>query len=133
MKSKLVMLLVLFLTVALTASAQTVGRWEKLGEKTVNFKTEKDVIRSGHKGVFTRLKIRVDNAPVEFDRVFIEYGNGEKQEVSVRQKIRAGGETREINLKGNRRNIKKITFYYSTDKKRNDPRGKGVVSVWARK
>lgn len=133
MKSKLFMLFALLITVTLTATAQTVGRWEKIGDKTVNFKTERDVMRTGHKGTFTRLKIRVDNAPVEFDRVFIEYGNGEKQEITVRQKIRAGGETREISLKNHRRNIKKITFYYSTDKKRNDPRGKAVVSVWARK
>ncbi|MGL4520491.1 MAG: hypothetical protein ACRCUJ_12675 [Phocaeicola sp.] len=133
MKSKLALLLMLLMTVVCTASAQTIGRWEKLGEKTVNFKADRDVIRSGHKGVFTRLKIRVDNAPVEFDRVLVEYGNGEKQEITVRQKIRAGGETREINLRGNRRNIKKITFHYSTDKKRHDSRGKGIVSVWARK
>lgn len=128
------MMLVMLITACLfTASAQQVGRWEMLGDKTVNFKSDRDVIRCGNKGTFTRLKIRVDHAPVEFNRVILEYGNGERQEIAVRQKIRAGGETREIDLKGNRRNIKKITFYYQTDKKRSDYRGKGTVSVWGRK
>ncbi|MGL5938260.1 MAG: hypothetical protein ACRCZY_02410 [Phocaeicola sp.] len=132
MRSKLMTLVMLLFTLTTTLSAQQVGRWEVLGEKTVNFKTEKDVIKCGQKGTFTRLKIRVDNAPVEFERIFLEYGNGEKQEIRIRQRISAGGESREIDLKGNRRNIKNITFYYSTDKKKGNSRGKAKVSVWGR-
>ncbi|HAC22128.1 MAG TPA: hypothetical protein DCF91_08565 [Porphyromonadaceae bacterium] len=132
MKQKLVMLLMLLTTFTFAASAQRIGRWEKLGERSVNFRGDKDVIRSGHKGTFTRLKIRVDRAPVEFDRIFVEFANGQRQEIRVRQVIKAGGESREIYLKGNRRVIKKITFYYRSVKGWHNHRGKAKVSVWGR-
>ena len=113
MKLKLIMLVTLLVTFVFAATAQRTeqktDRWEKLGERSVNFKSERDVIKCSNKGTFTRIKIRVDNAAVEFDRILLEYGNGEKQEIYVRQNIRAGGETREIDLRGNKRNIKKIT------------------------
>lgn len=126
-------------------SAQHIGRWEKLGEKSVNYKTERDVIRAGGRGTFSKLKIHVKGNAVDFDKVIVKFANGSSQELKIRQVIQAGGETREIDLRGNKRVIKEIVFYYKSVKSygngRSDRHGcnhgnngkrKATVSVWGR-
>lgn len=140
-------MILFLLCTTLFASAQQIGRWEKLGQKEVQFRTERDAIRASHKGTFTKLKIHVKGAPVEFHKVIVKYANGSTQELKIRQVIEAGGETRILDLRGNKRVIREVVFYYKTVKtkydrdNRNDRhyrpghngnRRKAVVSVWGR-
>lgn len=113
MKKQITLLLLLIMAcVAPYASAQRIGRWEKLGEKSVSLTTERDAIRSAHKGRFSRIKIHVKGNPVEFKKVYVKFLDGSSQEINLRRTIPAGGESREIDLKGNKRTIKEIVFYY---------------------
>src|SRR5262245_36321318 len=56
--------------------------------------------------------IRVDRAPIEFYRVIVHYANGRSEEVDVRQRIPAGGQTRAIDLRGDERAIDSVQFFY---------------------
>jgi hypothetical protein len=52
------------------------------------------------------------------------------QDVSIRNHIRQGGESRLIDLTGGLRHLKKIEFWYET---KGFARGRSRVAVWGRK
>ena len=62
------------------------------------------------KGTFRRIKITIEKAAVDFHRVVVHDANGEDQKVDMRHTIRAGGETRAIDLPGTDRIIKSVEF-----------------------
>lgn len=134
MKQRILFLLVAVLLGATTMlSAQQIGRWEKLGERTVKFASERDAISCRGKGSFTKLKIHVNDAPVEFGQVLVKFTNGSVQKLYIRQTIPAGGYTRIIDLRGNKRAIKEVVFYYKSKKGYKWGRHKrATVSVWGR-
>lgn len=117
------------------AYSQNVGRWEKLGERTVNLTLDRDVIRCSHKGAFSTLRFHVDKAPVSFLRVLVRYANGTVDDLNFSQLVRPGGNSRYLDLRGSKRVIREITVYYKAEKK--SPRHsnhakKALVSVWGR-
>lgn len=87
--------------------------WVYLGEAHVDGAADHDKIKVGKlEGRFRALQIKVDRAPVEFRHVVVHYANGTNEEVQVRQKIRAGGSTRDIDLRGGDRAIESIEIWY---------------------
>jgi Protein of unknown function (DUF2541) len=104
--------LLLLMSVGEAAFAQRV-QWVLLGQTTVDGQRDRDRISIGRaEGRFRRLQLRVTGAPVEFYRVIINYGNGTSEEVEVRENIRAGGQTRAIDLQGRERVISSVDFLY---------------------
>jgi hypothetical protein len=102
--------------------------WEKLGERVVNFALDRDVIPVGRsEGRFKRIKLIVRDNAVVIESLKVIYGNGVPEELPVRSEIRAGGETRAIDLSGNARVIREVQLVY-----RSVPnfRGRAVVEVW---
>jgi len=107
---------------AFTNPAPLAANWELLGSRKVNYKLDRDVISVTKKeGTFTALKIKVRKGGINLHRMTVQFGNGETQELEVRENIREGGETRAIDLPGNTRIIEKVTFWYDT-KNRSDRR-----------
>jgi hypothetical protein len=47
-------------------------------------------------------------------RVVVTYDDGAPESLEVRQEIPKGGETRDIDLKGGKRSIRTIEFWYDT-------------------
>ena len=89
------------------------GPWALLGETTVDGQRDHDRIALGRaEGKFQSIQLRVIGAPVEFYRVVVNYGNGQNEEVQVRERIPAGGQTRAIDLRGNERVISSVDFFY---------------------
>jgi hypothetical protein len=87
--------------------------WVYLGEAHVDGAADHDKIKIGRsEGRFRALQIRVDYAAIEFNHVVVHYANGTSEEVQVRQKIRAGGSTRDIDLAGGDRAIDNVEFWY---------------------
>ena len=87
--------------------------WVYLGEAHVDGAADHDKITVGRsEGRFRALQIKVDRAPIEFRNVVVHYANGTSEEVQVRQKIRAGGSTRDIDLKGRDRAIDSVEIWY---------------------
>jgi hypothetical protein len=89
--------------------------WQLLGEAKVEARGETDEIKVGS-GVFKRIKLQVKGADVEFKKLTVVYENGDPEQVDLRDKIKRGGETRAINLKGRNRAVKKVILAYKADK-----------------
>ncbi|WP_300698658.1 hypothetical protein [Bacteroides sp.] len=131
--------IVLVMTLLISGSsgvyAQEVGRWEKLGERSVDLFIDKDIIECGHKGTFTAIRFHVAKAPVNFMRVLVKYANGAVDDLNFNQLVPAGANSRYLDLRGNRRVIKQVIVYYKSEKRGpgHHPRiKKAKVQVWGR-
>jgi hypothetical protein len=90
------------------------SRWVFLGQANVDGRVDRDRIYVGRgRGRFQNIRIRVDRAPIEFHRVVVHYTNGRSEEVDVRRRIPAGGQTRAIDLRGDERAIDSVEFFYA--------------------
>jgi hypothetical protein len=88
--------------------------WHKIGETTANLKTEKDEIVVLGADKFKSLKIKVTDAPIHISSMVVYYESGDAQEVNLASDLKAGGESRVIDLKNNDRSLKKVSFVYKT-------------------
>ncbi|MCC6727560.1 MAG: DUF2541 family protein [Saprospiraceae bacterium] len=113
-----------------TTGYPTPPRWEKLGERKVNFAVDRDeILVTAAEGRFTALKILVKKGGINLRKMVVHFGDGTEQEVETRDEIRAGGESRVINLEGARRVIRKVVFVYDT---KNFADQKAEVELWGR-
>lgn len=123
---------VTFTAFSLDANARPHGKrnWELLGSRTVGFLVDKDVIQVGRKdGDFSKIQLRAKRNEIEVLDLKVVYGNGQVDDIRVREKIRAGGKTRAIDLKGGDRFIRSVQLVY-----RSKPsfKGQAVIEVWGR-
>ena len=102
---------------ATSASAQR--GWTTLGQRAVTDRADHDVIPvSADRGTFKQIKLTVQRASVDFRKVVVHFGNGDSQELEMKNTIRAGGETRAIDIEGNDRVIKSVEFWYDANTRR---------------
>ena len=130
----------LSILLAVSASTQNVARprpgpagsWRVIGTVQANFKADHDtIVVAGPNDDFRKLKFKVTDAPLKLRRVVVICDNGEPDKLEVRQDIRKGGESREIDLKGaGKRSIRKIEFWYET---KGILQGKADVTVFGMK
>ena len=86
---------------------------------------DKDVIRVGRdEGRFKSIRLQVSGNKVYMNDLKVVYSNGEPDDIPVRSEIRAGGQTRPLDLRGERRAIKAIEMKY-----RSQPSFKGQATV----
>jgi len=116
-------MLVLFLAVAginssITAQTKMVVSdkkgWHKIGETTVDFTKDRDEVTVIGADRFAALIFKVDDAPINLMDIEVFYESGDNQKVNVNFPIKAAGQSKEIDLKGGERSIKKIVFVYKT-------------------
>lgn len=88
--------------------------WHKIGEVKASFKMENESISVLGADRFKSIKLKVTDAPINIENVRVFYENGESEEVNVRSELKAGAETRVIDLKGSSQELKKIVFTYKT-------------------
>ncbi len=106
------------------------GPWELLGSRKVNFAVDRDeIFVTAREGSFTALQLKVKGAPIDLTRVVVHFRNGQEEVLEVRERIPAGGQTRVLDLPGNRRVITKVVFVYDT---RNRARQRSTVELWGR-
>jgi hypothetical protein len=110
------LLLVALLLVAASVAgvdAQRGPRWTLLGARTVTDRTDHDTVRvTSSRGTFDAVRFEVRGRAVDFHRVVIQFANGGDQSVELRDTIRAGGESRVIDVEGRDRVIQRIDFWY---------------------
>jgi hypothetical protein len=112
-KSTLAIFAALLLLIGSSSALNAQGDWIHLGDKHVDGKSDHDKISLGRsEGTFRQLQIRVDDAAVNFQRVVVHFGNGGDEELQFREIINAGGSTRAMDLRGRRRVIKSVEFWY---------------------
>ena len=101
------------------------ARWEQLGCQKVGFSVDKDTIRVGRgEGRFKAIRLRVAGNKVHMMDLKVVYANGQPDDIPVREEIRAGGQTRPLDLKGERRAIRQIDMVY-----RSQPNFRGQATV----
>ena len=110
-----------------TVAAQ---QFDKLGERKVNFKADRDVISGWRDGFYRSLKIKVRGGTVNMQKMEVHFRNGEVKEVELRQNFTDGSESRAIDLPGARRLIDKVVFYYEATATAEG--NKPVVELWGR-
>lgn len=98
---------------ALTAF-KPISDWKIIGERSVKFSSDRDVIKVGGNDWYTKLKIKVVDAPLHISNFDVIFENGERFDVAIREDIRKGGESRVIDLPGQERRIDRIEFRYRT-------------------
>lgn len=126
---------VLVLMSGLVPSAEAQRRggresWQYLGQSRVDGRRDHDVIRVNARGAFRAIQLRVQGGQIEFQRVVVRFENGANSEVEVRDRIRAGGQTRVIDLPGDNRRIDQIEIWYG---KENWGRRRPTLSVYGRR
>jgi hypothetical protein len=105
-------------------------RWEKLGERRVNFGVDHDEIMvTASEGRFSALKIMVKKGGINMHKMVVHFGDGSSEEIELRNDIPAGGESRVIDLPGKKRVIRKVVFWYDT---KNFADRKAEVELWGR-
>ena len=111
------------------ASAAHPDDWIFLGEAHVDGQHDHDNINlGGAAGRYRAIQLRIVNAPIEFDRIVVHYGNGEAEVLQVREVIRAGGHSRAIPLAGDRK-IEKLELWYAKAKPNSR---RPEIKVWGR-
>jgi hypothetical protein len=121
--------LFLFITAISTAYAQ--DPWVSLGSKKVNFGIDRDVINVSYRdNAITAIKILVNNGALNMHKCTVYFENGGQQDVELRHNFAKGSNSRLVDLKGNKRNIDRIEFWYDTKDAANR---KAEVEVLGRK
>jgi hypothetical protein len=89
------------------------SRWEELGCSKAGFLPDKDTIRVGRReGRFSQIQLRVTGNKVHILNLRVVYERGPPDDIDVRSEIRDGGETRPLDLRGERRSIDRVELTY---------------------
>jgi hypothetical protein len=102
---------VLVLALCTSVYAQR-GRWTYLGDSHVDGAQDHDSIKVGRSaGTYRAIQLRISGGAINFERVIVRYGNGSQEEIPIRARIPDGGQTRVIDLPGERRIIRSLDLW----------------------
>ncbi len=105
----------LFFASSFTLPEETRFDWNRLGSKKVSYSLDRDVLHIGaNDGLYSKLKLAVTGGSVNMHKMVVEYGNGAKDTIMIKQNFQKRTDSRVIDLQGNKRVIKKISFWYDT-------------------
>jgi hypothetical protein len=137
MKKTLLILMVTFFTVSVLyaqkpeiITSKKAG-WHKIGEANVNFKADKDKFIIMGADRFKAIKVKVTDAPVHIENLEVTYENGDMEDIPIRSSLKAGAETRVINLKKKDAELKAVEFMYRTVP--NAKNEKAHIELWGLK
>lgn len=101
--------------------------WDKLGERKVDGKRDRDVIKVGKKdGRFRAIAIVVEQSDVELYDVIVTFGDGTSFSPPTRLTFAEDSRSRVIDLPGDARVIRKVEFRYGNLA----GGGKAQVELW---
>ncbi len=86
--------------------------WRTVGYTAVNGR-DTDTIRLPSTARYRQMRVCVFGGPLEMRDVDVRYRNGGHQDVRVRNLMRAGTCTRNVDLAGNRRDVRLIRLQYA--------------------
>ncbi|MDX1683905.1 MAG: DUF2541 family protein [Saprospiraceae bacterium] len=105
--------------------------WVKLGSKNVKYSLDRDeIFVTARDGRFSKIKLKIRKGGVNMHKVVVHFGNGETQNVILKKNFSGGSETRAIDLKGGKRVIKKVVFWYDS---KNVSVKKARVELWGKR
>jgi hypothetical protein len=105
----------LFLLTLIPAStAVQAQQWVQLGCRDVDLNVDRDVIPVGVRdGRFTAIRLRASGNAVQMLDLKVVYANGEPDDIPVRARIREGGTSGLLDLRGRDRAIDRIQLIYA--------------------
>jgi hypothetical protein len=109
-----------------------VGTWHLIGStKVTGGGVDYDIIRvTGPGDNFRKLKFKVTKSGLNMIRMVVTYDNGSSEKINIRQNIPEGGKSRVIDLRGGKRSIRNIQFWYEDKGFLN---GRAKVTIYGRK
>ena len=124
----------LLLSFTQTAQANGSVTGVKLGSVQVADRTSKDVIRlpgcNGSQNIpVNSIQLKVRKKPVQIDKVKVVFHNDQEQLLTVKKHMKAGEDSRWLDLKGDARCIKKIVFVGDADTKRINSKKQSTIVV----
>lgn len=113
----LLLLVSLFMTLAAGcgSSRRTFGLeegWELLGERKVHFVRDNDVMQVNSRNMFTAIRFYVEDKDVRINDLKIQFENGDRIQPALDDVIKAGEQSRVIELAADGRRITGIEFRY---------------------
>lgn len=105
--------------------------WEFLGEKTVNFVSDKDMVDVNSSNKFTALKFKVEDREIRLNNVKIHLENGDILQPALDDVIAADQYSRDITIASEGRFVDKIEFTYRTTG--NILKGRANVLIFGKK
>jgi hypothetical protein len=100
-------------------------RWVHLGCKRVAFGVDRNVIPVGRQeGRFRAIRLKAAGNDVHMLDLKVVYSNGEVDDLPVRADIRAGEQTRPLDLRGRERSIARVEMLY-----RSRPNFRGQANI----
>ena len=92
------------------------GEWKLLGTATAKLTADHGaIVVAGPYDYFRQLKFKVTGSPLNMQRMIVRYDDGGAFEnIDIRYNIPQGGESRLIDLRGGKRKLKSIDFWYDT-------------------
>lgn len=111
------------------ARMEAMTGWEKLGERWIEGRVDRDVIQVGRDdGRFRTIKLKAEHSALELYDVVVVFGNGETFSPGTRLGFSEGSWSRDIDLPGEARFIRRVEFRYG-----NLPGGgRAQVELWGR-
>jgi len=114
-----------------TALASPAGTWDHIGMRPVDFRVDHDAITAVGEGTFRTIRIDVEGGDLEMFDVKVTFGNGETFSPTTRLYFREGTRSREIDLPGAARIIRRIDFFYRSALF--GAQGRAIVHVYGRR
>jgi len=119
MKKIILVITVLLMNAAVFAQKPAIitkdkAGWQKIGEVTASFQVEKDGISVMGKDRFKAIKLLITDASINIYDVEVFYESGDSEHFDVKSELKAGQETRILDLKGSNRELKKVVFTYKS-------------------
>ena len=106
--------IIMFFTSSFTNSHFTELRWTVIGHNTVDFRNDKGQLY--HKlpdAQFTQIRLGFQGGDISMHHCTIHFADGEIQTVPLRKKFDAGSMSKVIDLRGGKRSITKVEYFYT--------------------
>ena len=104
--------------------------WTGLGSTVADFRTDRDRIEVGEsRGPFKEIMIAVDEGALEMEDIVVTFGDGSTFSPKTKLRFQEGSQTRNIDLPGNKREIRHVEFTFRSLKEK---RGEATVKLYAR-
>ncbi|HEU4410175.1 MAG TPA: hypothetical protein VFS43_33275 [Polyangiaceae bacterium] len=86
--------------------------WQRLGERWVNSGVDRDTFLINNRGQYRELKVKVEQSSLEMYDMIVTFDDGSTYAPKVRQTFGKDAVSRNIDLPGSARRIKKVEFQY---------------------
>ncbi len=119
----------LLLSSACASSRAAPGDWDRLGSRQVNFVGDRDtIVVTASEGRFDAIRLDVDRGDLEMYDVVVTFGNGERFSPETRWRFNQGTRSRVIDLPGEARFIKTVSFLYKSKLRK----GRATLTLFGR-